>query len=150
MTTQVVEEAEYEGGDIVEISRNFFVQAADGTVCYYGEDVDIYEDGKIVSHDGAWKAGDGKNEPGIIMPGDPAVGTKFYQESAPEIAEDMSAIVSLGDTIKVPAGEFSDTLRASDWNPLEGETVAETKYYVKGIGLAVDAEVELTSYDIPE
>jgi len=41
VTTRVVEEAEWADGEIAEISRNFFAQAVpDGTVCYFGEDVD--------------------------------------------------------------------------------------------------------------
>src|SRR5512134_3804896 len=39
VTTRVVEEAEYEDDEVVEIARNFFAQASDGTVCYFGETV---------------------------------------------------------------------------------------------------------------
>jgi hypothetical protein len=46
--------------ELIEISRNYFAQTqtgpAPGTVCYFGENVDIYEDGEIVSHEGAWRA----------------------------------------------------------------------------------------------
>ena len=48
VTTRVVEERESEGGQLVEVSRNFMVEAADGTTCYYGEDVDVYENGAVV------------------------------------------------------------------------------------------------------
>ena len=41
VTTRVVEEREFKDGELVEVSRNFFVQAADGTVCYYGEDKEV-------------------------------------------------------------------------------------------------------------
>jgi hypothetical protein len=37
-----------ENGLLVEVSRDFFAQAPGGTVCYFGEDVDDYEDGEIV------------------------------------------------------------------------------------------------------
>ena len=86
VTTRVVEEKEWEDGQVIEISRNFFVQAPDGTVCYYGEDVDIYENGQVVSHEGAWRAGEGDNRPGIIMPANPAVGMTYAQEVAPGIS----------------------------------------------------------------
>jgi hypothetical protein len=46
--TRVVEERETHDGVLVEVSRNFFVQSPDGTVCYFGEDVDMY-DGKVNS-----------------------------------------------------------------------------------------------------
>lgn len=143
--TRVVEEAESEDGELVEISRNFFAQASDGTVCYFGEDVDIYEGGAVVSHGGAWRAGDGDNLPGIIMPGAPETGTAFEQEHAPGVAEDMSAITALGDTVATPAGEFTDTVRAFDWDALGGSG-GDVKYYASGVGLIVDDVVRLQSH----
>ena len=73
--------------------------------------------------------------------------TKVYQESAPGIAEDRSAIVSIGGSKTVPAGSFSDLVHAIDWNPLEGETAAdaEDKYYAPGVGLIIDDVVKLIS-----
>ncbi len=145
--TRVVEESEREDGALVEVSRNFFAQADDGTVCYFGEDVDDYAGGEIVGHGGAWRAGVDGAVPGILMPGTPVVGTKFAQENAPGVAEDMSAIVAKGETIDLPAGSFTDTVHAVDWNPLEGETGedGEDKVYASGVGLIVDADIELTS-----
>lgn len=147
VTTRVVTETEYEDGELIEISRNFFVQAADGTVCYYGEDVDDYKDGAVVSHDGAWRAGSG-NRPGIMMPGSPRPETKFYQEYAPGVAKDMSAIQAINQSITVEAGAFTGVVHAIDWNPMEGQTSAnaEDKYYAPNIGLVVDDVVELISY----
>lgn len=144
VTTRVVEEAEWEDGELVEVSRNYFAQAADGTLCYFGEAVDDYENGEVVSHGGAWRADEPGHSAGIMMPGDPQVGQVFYQEYAPGSAEDMSEIVSLGEEVVVPAGTFTDTLRARDCNPLAGE--ADIKHYVRGIGLAVDEDVKLTEH----
>lgn len=145
VTTRVVEEAEFEDGEVVEISRNFFAQAPDGTVCYFGEDVDDFEDGVIVGHGGEWRAGENGNLPGIIMPGNPQVGQVFQQEAAPGIAEDQAEIVALGETITVPAGTFNDTLSSLDCNPMENGAM-DDKVYVDGIGLAIDADAELVSF----
>ena len=145
VTTRVVEEAESGDGEIVEISRNFYAQAPNGTVCYFGEDVDIYEDGEIVSHDGEWRAGENGNLPGIIMPGNPQIGQVYQQEFAPGIAEDQSEIVAMGETIDVPAGVFSDTLSTLDCNPLDKSSIDE-KVYVEDIGLAIDEDAELVSF----
>jgi hypothetical protein len=142
--TRVVEESEWTNGIQVEISRNFYAQAADGTVCYFGEDVDIYEDGAVVSHDGAWRAGENGAAPGIQMPASPKVGVKFALENAPGVAEDMSAITTLGDAVTTPAGEYTDTVRFFDWNPLESLEEGDLKYYAKGVGLIVDVKAELT------
>ena len=142
VTTRVVEEAEYEDGELVEVSWNFYAQAPDGTVCYFGEDVDIYEGGVVVSHEGQWRAGEKGNLPGILMPGDPDVGMVFNQELAPGQAEDISEVIAFGETITVPAGTFDDTLAMEDCNPLAGAE-KDTKVYVREIGLAIDEEVEL-------
>jgi len=145
VTTRVVQEAEFVDGEVLEISRNFFVQAQDGTVCYYGEDVDVYEDGIIVGHPGEWRAGEDGNQPGIQMPGNPQVGDIYAQEFAPGIAEDQAEIVALGETISVPAGTFDDTLITEECNPLENGA-HDDKAYVSEIGLAIDADVELVSF----
>ena len=145
ITTRVVEEAEFEDGEIVEISRNFFAQAPDGTVCYFGEDVDDFEDGIIVGHDGEWRAGENGNLPGIIMPANPQVGQIFQQEAAPGVAEDQAEIVAFGETIMVPAGEFSDTLTSLDCNPNE-KGATDEKVYIRNIGLAIDEDAELVSF----
>ena len=143
--TLVMIETEYEDGELVEISWNFIAQADDGTVCYFGEDVDIYEGGIVVAHDGAWRAGENGALPGILMPGTPQVGDTFYQEYAPGVAEDMSSIVAFGEPIAVPAGDFDDTLTAEDCNPLE-DAETDDKVYVSGIGLSIDDVAELISY----
>ena len=145
VTTRVVEEAEFEDGELVEISRNFFAQAEDGTVCYFGEDVDDFEDGQVVSNEGAWRAGEDGNLPGIIMPADPQVGMVFSQESAQGVAEDQAEILLFGETIEVPAGTFSDTMTMLDCNPLEDDSFDE-KVYIRGIGLAIDEDAELLSF----
>jgi len=143
--TLVMVETEYEDDELVEVSRNFVAQAADGTVCYFGEDVDDYEDGNIVSHEGAWRAGENGYQAGILMPAVPLVGDAYYQEYAPGLAEDMGEIVAFGEAISVPAGEFDDTMTVEDCNPLE-DAETDEKVYVRGIGLAIDEEAQLISY----
>lgn len=143
VTTRVVEEVEREDGELVEISRNFFAVTADGTVCYFGEEVDIYEDRKIVSHEGAWRADAPGNFPGIIMPANPTPGTSFQIEGAPGVAEDFAKIVG-GGAVEVPAGEFAETIRVRDTNPLTGEV--GTKVYARFVGLIVDGPISLVSY----
>lgn len=144
VTTRILVETEFEDEVLTEISRNFYAQAPDGTVCYFGEDVDIFEDGEIVSHEGAWRAGEDGNLPGIQMPGDPQIGMIFQQEFAPGIAEDQTEILAFGETIDVPAGMFSDTLTTEDCNPLDEST--DSKAYVNDIGLAIDEFAELISF----
>ena len=75
--TRVVEEKETEGSNLVEISRNYFALCKPtNNAIYFGEDVDIYEDGEIVSHEGAWLAGQNGSKAGVIMPEKVEVGLK--------------------------------------------------------------------------
>jgi hypothetical protein len=142
--TRIVEEREEEGGRLVEVSRNFFAQAADGTVCFFGETVDTFSaDGSVAGHGGSWRAGEGSNKPGIMMPAKPAVGQRYAQESAPGIAEDQGEVVALGESTAVPADTFADTVRVIDSNPLDGSR--DTKVYARGVGLIVDGPARLTS-----
>jgi hypothetical protein len=146
--TRVVEEYEAKSRQVVEISRNFFAQAADGTVCYFGEDVDIYDGaGNITSHSGAWRAGKGDNRPGIFMPSSLEVGLAFRQEIAPGIAEDQAKVIALGEATDVPAGTFEDTATLRDGSPLDGSS--GEKVYARGIGLIVDGPARLTRYSAP-
>jgi hypothetical protein len=141
--TRVVEEYEARGGRVLEISRNFYAQADDGTVCYFGEDVDIYDEaGNVVSHEGAWRADGERIHPGIFMPAKPRVGQAFQQEIAPGIAEDEAEIIATGERTEVPAGVYDATLTVVDTNPLDGSQ--GTKIYARGIGLIVDGPARMT------
>ena len=56
--TRIVEERETHEGALVEVSRNFFaICGPTNDVFYFGEDVDIYEGGKMKDHEGSWTAG---------------------------------------------------------------------------------------------
>jgi hypothetical protein len=144
VTTRVLEERETEDGELVEVSRNFFTQAPDGSVCYFGEDVDIYEAGAVVSHAGAWRAGVNGALPGILMPASPAAGMAFRQEIAPGVAEDRAVIEAAGETVTVPAGTFSSTIRFLETTPLEPGSTS-VKVFARDVGLIVDDAVRLTS-----
>jgi hypothetical protein len=139
VTTRVIEERESIGGELFEVSWNYFAQAPGGTICYFGEDVDIYEESGI-SHAGAWCAGTGANEPGIFMPVDPLPGMKFPIEIAPGVAEDEGKIVGIGPVV-VPFDRFTDAIRIREFNPLDGGK--DYKIYAPGTGVIVDGPLAL-------
>jgi len=144
---RVVEERESDNGKLVEVSRNYFaISRKDNTVYYFGEDVDVYDKTgtKVQSHEGTWLAGVRGNKPGIIMPGNPKVGDKYYQEVAPKVAMDRAEIVSLTETLKVPAGTMTNVLKTLETSSIESGK--EYKYYAKGIGLIKDADMLLVSH----
>jgi hypothetical protein len=147
--TRVVEEKETEGGNLVEVSRNYFaICNPTNNAIYFGEDVDMYENGNIVSQEGAWLAGQNGSKAGMIMPGKVEVGLKYYQEIAPGVAEDRAEIVSINDTLDTPVGPFSQVLKTEETNPLNpGEK--EFKFYAPGIGLIQDEALKLVKHTPP-
>lgn len=144
--TRVIEERETADGELVEISRNFFATCLPNRdVFYFGEDVDIYEDGKIVSHDGAWRAGRNGAEPGIIMTESAFIlGQRYFQELAPGIALDRAEHVAIDLEVEVPAGVFEDCVHVIETTPLEPGSESN-KTYCPGVGMVADGELELVS-----
>ena len=137
--TRVIEEREEKDGQPIEISQNYFaIDKTDNAVYYFGEDVDVYKNGKVVSHGGAWLSGVGGAKFGMLMPGKPKVGDKFQQEIAPKVAMDRCEIAAIGEEIKTPAGTFKDCLRTTEGSTLESAT--EDKVYAPGVGLVKDEE----------
>ncbi len=143
---RVIREMEWADGELVEISCNYFAICwRCGTVFYLGEDVDIYEDGEVVSHEGAWLAGESGATPGVIMPGFPLVGSRYYQELAPGVALDRAEHTSVTATVETPAGTFENCLTVVETTPLEPGEESE-KAYAPGIGLVRDDELLLVEY----
>jgi hypothetical protein len=128
-----VEVQEFEDGELVEITLDYYAQHNDGTVYYLGERVDEYEGGEIVGHSGQWLAGEGDNQAGIFMPAEPRVGDEFEQERAPGVAEDRSKVVEADQSVTTPAGDFSGCVKTEDFDPL-GD-VTEFKFYCPEVGL---------------
>jgi hypothetical protein len=145
---RVVEEREWKNGKLAEVSRNFYARCAEtDDIFYFGEEVDIYEDGVIVSHDGAWLAGKNGALPGLIMPGRFLLGSRYFQEIAPNVALDRAEHVKMGLTVQTPAGTFDDCVEVLETTPLEPGATS-VKRYCAEIGLVVDSAVRLVEYDI--
>jgi hypothetical protein len=146
VATRVVEERESKDGSLVEVSRNYFaISRRTNSVFYFGEDVDMYERGIVVGHDGAWLAGTNGARFGLAMPGLPLLGARYYQELAEGIAMDRALVTSLSDRVATRAGAFSNVLRIEETTPLE-PGVREYKRYVRGIGLVQDGSLKLVRY----
>ncbi len=144
--TRIVEERESKNGKLVEVSRNFFAfDTADRGVYYFGEEVDIYKDGKVVGHEGAWESRKNGARFGLMIPGQVVLGARHYQEIAPGVAMDRAEIVSIDEALRTPAGEFRGCLRTRETSPLE-KGAKEYKLYAPGVGLIKDASLLLVEY----
>ena len=147
--TRVLEEREFEDDELVEVSRNFIALCREtGDVWYFGEDVDDYEDGEIVGHGGAWRAGVDGAEPGILMPGTPMVGARFYEEVAPGVALDRGEILSVDDDVTLAAGTFENVVLIADTSDFDPEDVG-LKLWAPGVGNIVDESLELVEITLP-
>jgi hypothetical protein len=144
----ILEERAYEDGELIEVALDYFAQNSNGDVYYFGELVDNYVDGVLENHNGQWLAGEGDNEPGLFMPAAPQAGVTLTLEYAPGVAEDMATVLTLGATVDVPAGKYTNCLKTCDFTPLEPD-VEEFKYYCPNVGMVKEegdgAVLELVS-----
>jgi len=133
-------------GQLIETSRNYLVMCVqNGNVYLCGEDVDIYENGQVVSHEGTWRAGVGGARAGLYMPGLPLVGSRYLQENAPGVSQDRCEIVGQDADVTTPAGRFAKCLRIRETNPVDPDEL-DVKFYAPGVGLVRDGLLALTSY----
>lgn len=143
--TRVVEERESHGGTLAEVSRNYFaISKRTGDVYYFGEDVDMYKNGKVTSHESSWLAGKNGAHFGLGMPGAPKAGQRYYQEVAPGLALDRAEIVGTNETVETPAGKFTGCLKTRETSALE--TGTEYKFYAPGIGMATEGSLKLVKH----
>ena len=148
--TRVVEEREERHGTLFYVSRNFVaIDQKTSDVFYFGETVDYYKQGKVVSHAGSWQAYTNSNRPGLIIPGDPHAGMTYYQELAPSIAMERAEILSIADKVLTPAGAWNSCVTMvayikNKWLDL----IAPSKYraYAPGIGIVQEQDMKLVRY----
>ena len=144
--TRVVEERETKNGHVIEVSRNYFaISRRTSAVFYFGEDVDMYENDRVVSHEGAWLSGVAGAKYGLMMPAPILIGARFYQEIAPKVAMDRAEVLGMTEIVKTPAGEFRNCVKIEETTPLE-PGAREAKFYARGIGLVQDGDLKLVKY----
>ncbi|MGH8822952.1 MAG: hypothetical protein ACRDVN_00540 [Jiangellaceae bacterium] len=141
VTCVVVRDTVTLDGEVIEDTFDWFAQAADGAVWYFGEETYEYEDGEIVSTEGAWEAGVDGAQAGIVMPAEPRVGDSYRQEYYEGEAEDAAEVLSLTESATVPVGTYADVLMTEEVNPLEPDVV-EHKYYARGVGPILTVQVQ--------
>jgi len=132
----VFEDKAFEDGKHVETALDYYAQADDGTVYYLGEDVDVYERGRVVGHPGAFRYGRDTSTLGIAMPARPRRGQRFTFERIPGRGSERNRVVSTSACVRTPAGVFRRALRIAGY--LLPEREHETKYYARGVGLVAE------------
>lgn len=142
----IVEEREWVDGELVEVSLNYFaICRKHGEVFYFGEDVDDYEDGVIVGHEGAWLSGQDGARFGLMMPGYPLVGSRYYQEIAPGVAEDRAEHLSVTEVVQTPADTFEGCLLVEETKPDDPDE-SSIKAYAPYVGIVQDEHLLLIDF----
>jgi hypothetical protein len=120
----------YVGREVAEVAVDYFAQADDGSVWYFGEEVDNYEDGRVADHGGSWLAGrDGP--PGLIMPADPQVGDVYHPENIPGLVYEEVTVQAIGEAVEGPRGPVTGAVRVEE-HLMEG--TKEHKVFAPGYG----------------
>lgn len=142
--TRVVKEIDFEAGDITEISLNYFAQADDGSVYYFGETVDDFNEGEIVGHEGSWLVG-GKtaptdpdetyfaDKPALFMPANPELGDSWKPEDLFPFVDETVTVIKVDSTQKIAAGKFN-AIRLKETSDIPGSD-SEHKWWSKGVGV---------------
>ena len=146
--TRVVEERETKDGQLIEVSRNYFaISKRTGDVYYFGEDLDIYKNGKVVGHEGFWQAGVNGAKFGLMMPGRPEVGDRYCREVAPGVAMDRAEVIACNENCITPENAFAQCVRVRETSALESGS--SDKFYAPGVGLIKDGEFLLAALNCP-
>lgn len=82
---------------------------------------------------GTFTAGVDGAKPGIVMGAHPFVGEFHRQEFSLGVAEDVADVISLNNSVTVPAGSFTGVVRTRETTPLEPD-MRESKFFASGVG----------------
>ena len=147
--TRISQYFAYLDGRIEEVALDYYAQADDGSVWYFGEDLqDFNDEGFVDSTEGVWLAGvDGP--PAMIMPGDPEVGDVHRAENTPPVAFEEITISNVDKTVDGPTGPVKHALIATELH-LDGTTSDKT--FAPGYGEFFsdhDGDVEALALAVP-
>jgi hypothetical protein len=128
--TVVMQYLAFSDGRIDEVALDWFAQADDGSVWYFGEDVFNYQDGVLKDTSGTWQAGrDGPAA--MIMPASPKVGTAYRSENIPGLVFEEVTVKAVGQTVSGPSGPVDGAFTASELH-MDGKR--EDKIFAPGYG----------------
>ena len=126
----VIRDSEFEDGELVERTFDYFAQDDRGTVWYLGEDVNEIENGKVVGHGGAWLYGKDTNKMGVGMPANPHVGSRWRHEDVPGGPFESDKVVAILDKATVRGKAYDDVVKVRERTSDE----IEFKLYAPGVG----------------
>lgn len=138
ITARVVrDELRTTSGALREKTDDWYAQATDGTVWYFGERTTEYRPDGTKDTSGSWEAGVHDAEPGVIMEADPRIPDAYRQELDRGNAEDTAWIVDRGGSVTVPYGKLDDVLTSLEATRVEPGSY-DLKVYAPGLGTVVE------------
>jgi len=146
--TLVSQYVAYLDGRIEEVALDFYAQADDGSVWYFGEDVYNYAGGVVRDTSGTWLAG--KEGPAaMIMPGAPKVGDVNRLENIPGLVFEEVAVKEISKTVAGPRGQVKGALVGRE---LHDDGTFSDKVFAPGYGeffTAHEGDVEALALAVP-
>jgi len=146
--TLVSQYVAYLDGRIAEVALDFYAQADDGSVWYFGEDVYNYEAGVVRDTSGTWLAG--KEGPAaMIMPAAPRVGDVNRSENIPGLVFEEVAVKAIAKTVEGPSGPVMGALVGRE---LHDDGSSSDKVFAPGYGeffTAHEGDVEALALAVP-
>ena len=147
--TAIIQYVAYLDGRIHEVALDWYAQADDGSVWYFGEDVFNLEDGKVADTKGTWIAND-QTPPAMIMPAQPAVDNVYRPENAPEVVFEEVRVQKVDQTVPGPGGNVSGAIEVME---LHMDGAREAKIFAPGYGEFStgnpDGDLEAVSLAVP-
>jgi hypothetical protein len=133
--TVVMFDVDINEGEVVEAELAFFAQDNAANIWSVGEYPEEFEGGVFVGAPNTWIAGVAGAQAGVLVLGDPRVGTPSYlQGFSPDIGFlDCGKVLKTGEQVCVPVSCFNDVLVVNEWSPLEPGG-RQRKYYAPGVG----------------
>ncbi len=163
VTCVVADDQVFKNGILAEATDDWFCQAKDGNVYYFGEEVKDYESfagdkprlPELVSRDGSFKHGRDGDKGGLFFLAVPKVGAAYLEEFSLGNAEDVTEILSV--TYKFGSNSTldqfvpqqlserfwsnSDCVVTKNYSLIEPGIFAR-KYYARGIGVFLEVKPE--------
>lgn len=132
----VLRDNAYEDGELVESTLDYFGQADDGTVYYFGEQVKNLGNGRVINTNGTWLYGKDTDRLGVAMPNEPKVGQQWNFEDVPGLTTESNRVEETDLRTKVGKRVRTDVIRIQEFIQPEGEI--EYKLYASGIGTVAE------------
>ena len=136
VNTVVLLDRDETNGALAEVEITFHAQDSDGNIWNMGEYPEEYENGQFAGAPSTWLAGVQRATAGIIMRGDPRLGTPSYMQGFAPLVEfrDRARVAKTGGSACVPTGCYDDLLVIDEWSPLAPDDGHALKLFARGVG----------------